>query len=97
MRPSAGEVGIREGDASECEVCADMLAERTAFAAFPWLKPATRHEFEGFHLPTGLVVERTKFYAQIVALINKVTMFLQLVQTCGWFFTQTLPELVAFV
>src|SRR5262245_5180479 len=86
-----------QGRAAQCQISADVLAERPAFAAFPWLKLAAGEEFAGLIVLASLVVERAKLNAEIVALIDEIEMFRQLAQTFFWFFANALPKLVALV
>src|SRR5882724_11952231 len=85
------------GFATEGQVSADMLPEWAAFAAFPWLKLAAGYQFTSFVMLAGLVVERTEFDAEIIPLVDEVETFRQFAQAFIWFFTHTLPKLVALV
>ena len=88
---------MRKGLAAEEDLGAHMLAERLAFAAFPWLEAACGEESLRFCRLTGLVVKRAEFDAEVVAAGNEREVFFEGAQTFGGGFAEAFAELVAFV
>src|ERR1700759_4915182 len=86
----------REGIATQCEMSANMLAEGGAFATFPRLKFARRHNLQGLRRLSGLVVESAKFDTQIIAIGSELRVSFEFPQTFLRLFTQPFPKLVAF-
>src|SRR5438477_10297097 len=97
LRARSVELASSEGIATEGQVSADMLSQRAAFAALPGLKFTAGDELTGFVVLSGLVVEGTKFDAEIVALADEAETFCQFAQAFFWSFTDTFPKLVALV
>src|SRR5690349_3200791 len=91
-----GKIVICQRSPPQCQLGANMLAERTAFTAFPRLELAIRDELASLVVPARLIVKRAQFDAQIVTLLNETRMPLQLSQALRRFFAETFPKLVAF-
>ncbi len=72
VRISLCEISIRQCCPAQRQLRANMLPERPAFAAFPGLKLTAGHQLACLVVLTGLVIERTQFDAQIIALLHEV-------------------------
>src|SRR5882757_7610122 len=92
-----GKISFRQGRAPQCQLGANVLAERASFAPFPRLELPAGDQMRGFVMLTGLIVERAQFDAQIIALLNEPGMSLQFAETFCRLFAKPFPKLVTFV
>src|ERR1051325_4442968 len=90
-------VTASQGRATEREMGTHPLPKRAALTAFPRLEVAGADECQGAIVLACLVIERAKFHAQIVALLDERDIFFQFAPTLCGLFTETFPKLIAFV
>src|ERR1035437_1778197 len=97
MRTCFRKIAAAQSSTAQRELRANVLADWTTFAAFPWLKLAAGDEFQGLYMLAGLIVKGAKLDAQIIALPDEAGIFFQFAQALLRFFAKPFPELVAFV
>ena len=78
-------------------MCADVLAQRSAFAAFPRLEIPFREKLHRLDVPSGLVQQRAQLHAQVIALLHQLRKLFQFAPAFRRCFTEPFPKLVPFV
>ena len=86
-----GMVPLCQRPSAEREPGANMLAEGLTFAAFPGLKLSGRQNVQCPLRLAGLIVKRSEFDAQIVALRDQGWMFFQFAQAFRRRIAESLP------
>src|SRR5258706_1794909 len=89
------EVMMRECGPAQSKLRANVLSERAALTAFPGLELAAADKLRCLVVLAGLIVERAKLEAQVIALLHEVEAAGEFPQSSLRFLAKALPKLVA--